>query len=236
MGPPENHQSTMGRREYRYERKFLIDELDAPRALALVKRHPALFSEIYPPRYINNIYFDHPLLDNYADNIDGSALRNKVRLRWYADLFGKVHHPTLEFKIKNGLMGTKISYPFPAFVFEKGFSEGAIQDLIRSSSLPEEALISLKSVEPVLLNRYLRWYLATPDQAFRITVDAKLTFYHLNKNNNQFIFHQVDRRSIVIELKYQREHDPQADRISAGFPFRMTRSSKYVQGIERVYL
>jgi len=213
-----------------------MDQLDAPQALALVKRHPALFSEIYPPRYINNIYFDHPLLDNYADNIDGSPLRNKIRLRWYSDLFGKVNQPTLELKIKDGLMGTKISYPFPEFVFEKGFSEQSLQDLIRSSTLPAEVLIPLRSVEPVLVNRYLRWYLATPDRAFRITVDAKLTFYHLNKTNNQFLFRQVDRRSIVVELKYQREHDPQADRISAGFPFRMTRSSKYVQGIERVYL
>jgi hypothetical protein len=39
----------------------------------------------------------------------------------------------------------------------------------------------------------------------------------------------------VVELKYQIEDDPRAQRIAAAFPFRMTRSSKYVQGIERVY-
>ena len=236
MDQVETDHSEQGRREYRYERKFLIDQLDAQQALALVKRHPALFSEIFPPRFINNIYFDHPLLDNYWDNIDGSTHRSKARLRWYHDLFGNVDQPTLEFKIKNGLMGTKISYPFPAFKFEKGFSEGDLQSWIEGSELPPEVILHLKSLEPVLVNRYRRWYLATPDQAFRVTVDTNLAFYHLNRTNNQFLFHQVDRRSIVIELKYQKEYDPLADRISAGFPFRMTRSSKYVQGIERVYL
>ena len=133
-------------------------------------------------------------------------------------------------------MGTKISYPFPDFNFQSKFSENYLRELIATSTLPQEVTFYLKTVEPVLTNRYLRWYLATPDQAFRVTVDADLTYYHINKFNNQFLFHQVDRQSIIVELKYQREHDPRADQISAGFPFRMTRSSKYVQGIERIYL
>ena len=224
------------KREYRYERKFYIDQLDGQEVLAFVKRHPALFSEIYPPRYINNIYFDHPLLGNYSDNIEGAPLRKKARVRWYQDLFGKVEGPTLEFKLKEGLMGTKISYPFPGFQFQNGFSGRYFRELIRSSNLPPEIILYLKTVEPVLANRYRRWYLATPDRAFRITVDADLTYIHLNKTNNQFLFQQTDRRSIILELKYPREHDPLADRISSGFPFRMTRSSKYVQGMERVYL
>lgn len=225
-----------GRREYRYERKFFINQLSSQEVLALVKRHPAFFSEIYPPRYINNIYFDHPLLLNFADNINGAPLRKKARIRWYHDLFGKVTQPMLEFKLKEGLMGTKISYPFPDFRFQKKFSEHYLREIINTSELPPEVILYLKTVEPVLTNRYQRWYLATPDRAYRVTVDVDLSYYHINKFNNQFLFHQVDRQAIIVELKYQQEHDPRVDRISAGFPFRMTRSSKYVQGIERVYL
>lgn len=224
------------RREYRYERKFFIDELDAAQALGLIKRHPALFSEIYPPRFINNIYFDSPWMESYTDNIDGAPRRRKARIRWYHDLFRQVDDPILELKIKEGLMGTKISYPFPEFDFQKGFSEICFRDLIRSSPMPPEMTYYLETVEPVLVNRYRRWYLATPDQAFRITLDAELSYYHLKKTNNQFLFRQADRQSVILEIKYQQEHDPLADRISSGFPFRMTRSSKYVQGIERVYL
>jgi hypothetical protein len=230
--PPEAENS----HEYRYERKFFIDQLNADQAISLVKRHPAMFSEIYPPRHINNLYFDTPLLDNYRENVDGALQRKKARVRWYHDLFREVEDPTLEFKIKDGLMGTKVSYAFPGFIFSKGFSEGWFRELVRSSGLPAEAVNFLMTVEPVLVNRYRRWYFATPDRAFRVTVDAGLTYYHLNKMDNQFLFHLQDRRSIVVELKYQREYDTGADRISSGFPFRMTRSSKYIQGIERVYL
>jgi len=223
-------------REYRYERKFFVDQLDAKQAISLIKRHPAMFSEIYPPRYINNIYMDSPLMENYYDNVDGVRERRKARIRWYHRLFRYVDDPLLEFKIKSGLMGTKAQFPFPEFPFGDGFSERFLKRLISTSTLPADVKAQLLSVEPVLLNRYLRWYFATPDRKFRLTVDTGLTFYHLNKFHNRFLYKQVDYNDIVIELKYQSEYDPQAVKITAGFPFRMTRSSKYVQGIERVYL
>ncbi|MBL7163975.1 MAG: polyphosphate polymerase domain-containing protein [Anaerolineales bacterium] len=223
-------------REYRYERKFFVDQLDAKQAIALIKGHPAMFSEIYPPRYINNIYMDDPWMENFFDNVDGVTERKKARLRWYHDLFRQVDDPLLEFKIKRGMVGTKAQYPFPAFAFDEGFTERGFKNVIRASDLPVDVKSALLALEPVLLNRYLRWYFATPDRRFRVTVDTGLTFYHLNKFSNRFIYKQVDYDDIVVELKYQSEDDPDAGRITAGFPFRMTRSSKYVQGIERVYL
>lgn len=223
-------------REYRYERKFFVDQLDAPQVIALLKLHPAMFAEIYPPRYINNIYMDTPWMENYFDNVAGLTERKKARLRWYHDLFQQIDAPQLEFKIKRGLVGTKLQYPFPAFSFGAGFNQERFTEIIREADLPQVAKNHLLSLEPVLVNRYKRWYFATPDRAFRVTVDADLTFYHLNKFSNRFLYKQINRHSIVVELKYQVEQDPQASRITAGFPFRMTRSSKYVQGIERVYL
>jgi hypothetical protein len=71
---------------------------------------------------------------------------------------------------------------------------------------------------------------------FRVTVDNGLTFYHLNKFSNHFLNKQVNYQDTVVELKYHKEDDPHADQIAAGFPFRVTRSSKYVQGIDKVYL
>jgi hypothetical protein len=235
MSQPEMAPTSQSRKEFRYERKFYLDQLDAQQTLGLIKRHPAMFSEIYPPRYINNIYFDHPLLDNYSDNIDGSPQRKKARVRWYHELFKEVENPILEFKIKNGLMGTKISFPFPGFSFQRGISANDFRQLINNSRMPPEAVAYLETVEPVLVNRYQRWYLATPNRAFRVTVDAGLTFFHFAKTSNQFLFRVKNHQDIVVELKYAREHDSVADRISSGFPFRMTRSSKYVQGIELVY-
>jgi len=46
----------------------------------------------------------------------------------------------------------------------------------------------------------------------------------------------VDHGKIVVELKYGQSLDTQADRVSGLFPFSVTKNSKYVSGIERVYL
>jgi len=89
-------------REYRYERKYFVDQLDARQAIALIKHHPAMFSELFPPRYINNIYFDSPLLSNYYDNVDGGPERKKARFRWYPDPFPRVEDLFLDLKIKKG--------------------------------------------------------------------------------------------------------------------------------------
>jgi len=94
-------------RESRYERKFLVDQLDAHQVRAMVKLHPSMFYEPYPPRYVNNLYLDTEGMENYLDNVSGVGERRKVRIRWYGDLFRDIEKPMLEFKIKNGLVGTK---------------------------------------------------------------------------------------------------------------------------------
>lgn len=93
----------------RYERKFLVDQLDAPAVIGLLKRHPAMFSEIYPPRQINNIYLDSPGMGSYFDNVDGVAERRKVRIRWYHDLLREVGDALLEVKVNAAGSGSKRS-------------------------------------------------------------------------------------------------------------------------------
>ncbi len=63
-----------------------------------------------------------------------------------------------------------------------------------------------------------------------------MTFYQVNKGNNRFMHKYVDHNHIVVEMKYAKPLDVQADRVSKFFPFSVTKNSKYVTGIERVYL
>jgi len=222
--------------DYRFERKFFVEHLDEHEMISLLKFHPAMFKEIFPPRFINNLYLEDPLVSSYHDNVDGLTERRKIRIRWYGDLLRLVDNPILEFKIKQGLAGKKLQYPFPAFTLDNSFTEKYYRTLVRGSDLPPDVKSCLASQEPVLLNRYYRWYFATPDLRFRVTIDTGLSFYHLNKYHNHFNNKQIDHENIVVELKYQSEDDIEGNQISSRFPFRMTRSSKYVQGIERVYL
>ena len=221
---------------YRYERKFLISEMDAAQARSILIRHKALFGEPYPPRYVNNVYLDTYDFDNYSDNLVGATERMKVRVRWYHDLFRYVDAPVLEFKVKKGMVGWKEQYPFPAFNFERGFSARAFRTIIRESDLPTQVKLRLGNVLPSLVNRYHRSYFATKDGRFRATIDTDLIYYKVNRLDNRFIVRQVDRRNIIVELKYDRANEADANRITSSLPFRLSRSSKYVQGMEAFFL
>ena len=221
---------------YRYESKFLIEALEAGQVRSLIQRHPAMFYAPFPPRVVNNLYLDTEELDYYHANLDGAAERCKIRVRWYGRIFGPIGDPVLEFKIKNGLVGTKRSYPFPAFNLNGDFSRRAFQEMVLASDLPEHVRHHLRTLNVVLCNSYQRWYYATQDQRYRVTVDLGMIYYRVRLFNNNFINRVRDDSRVIMEMKYEKPFELQAERIAGFFPFRLTRNSKYVTGIESVYL
>ena len=152
---------------FRYERKMLVTELDFHQIMALVKRHPAMFYQPYPPRYINNFYMDTKEMNHYQDNVVGSTNRLKVRIRWYHQLFGQAKKPVLEFKIKKGLVGTKQQYPLVPLLVDESYDHSALEIMLNQAVLPGLVREYLRSLDVVLLNRYYRHYFAT-----RITASA----------------------------------------------------------------
>lgn len=216
----------------RYERKFLLEGYEPAQVRALVLSHPAMFLEPFPPRYVNNIYFDTAWMEHYENNISGSPNRGKVRLRWYHDLTGKITDGTLEFKNKRGWVGWKESYPFPEFRFDAAMTYAELQAVIRNSELPAAVIERLCGYSVSLVNRYRREYYATVDNHFRITLDTDLSYYRIGRLSNSLFACSVDHGVIVVELKYGSEDELQAQRIASWFPFRLTRSSKYVRGVE----
>lgn len=221
-GPPEP----------RYERKFVVTGADVHQVHAVVLRNRAMFSEAYPPRRVNNIYLDTPLRSNYADNLLGAGNRIKARVRWYGALFGPAGSPTLEFKIKHGLVGWKETYPLPGFTIVPGFHARAfIRGL--AAVIPPEARARVAGAEPALVNSYHRWYFANRE-GFRLTLDDDLRYYRVHHLRNRFLVCSRDRRRVVVELKYPKELEMRAQRIAASFPFRVGRNSKYALGLEAV--
>jgi hypothetical protein len=220
-------------RSFRYERKFLITELDEAQVRSILGGHMAMFFEVYPPRYVNNIYLDTLSMRNYDDNLIGVADRMKVRIRWYHELFGLIAEPILEFKVKQGLVGWKDTYPFPAFNFDQGITERKVRVHIKEGEFPREVKHRLAGFRMSLVNRYLRSYFANYDGRFRVTIDTDQSFYKVNPLVNRFQVRDVNRDVVIVELKYEREHEESAERISNAFPFRVTRSSKYVDGVAR---
>ena len=219
---------------WRYERKFVVSELTKQEIEFIIKLHPAMFSEIYQQRFVNNIYFDTFKMNNYFDNIDGSKSRMKIRIRWYGDLFGTIEKPVLEFKIKDGLLGGKVSFPLIPFLVDARFQRETIANIVKSSDIPGNIKLEVLSLEPSLLNRYCRKYYQSADSSYRITIDSEMVFYQVNAHYNSFLHKSVDEVHTVLELKYNHDKDDDAERISNYFPFRMTKNSKYVHGLERL--
>ncbi len=218
---------------YRYERKFFITELSKHKVEAVVKLHPYIFNEIFYERQINNIYFDTHNFKNLHDNVDGVFDRTKVRVRWYGDLFGYIAKPILEIKIKKGLLGKKISVPIEPFDFNENSDLSGISKSI--DNINNEISDDLGHVIPTLLNRYTRKYYQSNDKKYRITIDSDQSFYYLNNKNNLYLNHYSDTESVILELKYDEAEEFNANNITTKFPFRVTKSSKYVNGIEKIF-
>jgi len=221
--------------DYRYERKFFIDNLSIHQVESMVKLNPLAFSEIYHRRYVNNIYFDTPEFLSYHDNIVGNSQRTKVRIRWYNELFGVIKNPVLEFKVKSGLVGRKVSFSLPMFELKKNFSSSQIEEIIQQSKIPEKVKLEIRCLGPTLLNRYSRKYFQSANGSYRITLDTDLVFYLIGCRNNSFLRKSIKDINVVLELKYNQYMDNNANHITNDFPFRLTKSSKYVTGIDRIY-
>ena len=221
--------------QLRYERKALIQGLSRASVEHHVKLHPAAFRRTFPPRMVNNVYLDTIDFQHYQTNVDGVQHRVKVRVRWYGDLLGRIEDPVLELKIRDGGVGRKEIYPVVPFDLGRGFCGKHVIDRILRPSLPKALREKIARLECKLLNRYARSYYRSRCRHFRVTVDSDQEFYRLRQTRNGLLEHNRDRESVILEIKYEREHDGEADRIAGPFPFPFTRMSKYVYGVERLY-
>lgn len=217
---------------YRYERKFTAPNKFTLKTIEqFIKRNKSLFREVFHIRQVNNIYFDSVGYNDYFDNVLGVSDRKKIRIRWYGDTFGEIRKPVLEVKIKKGIVGDKWSYKLTPFVLNNDFNNDLIQDVFKTSNLPLPILESTKMVTPTLLNFYSRKYFMSADNKFRVTLDFKLFYHRIDKRFNNFNFTPVSDDNKIIELKYGLLDDKVANAISTQFPFRLSKNSKYVNGV-----
>lgn len=216
--------------QYRYERKFFVSDLDSKQIQLILKLHPAHFKEIYHQRQVNNIYLDTCNFSNYYANLEGHNNRLKIRVRWYEDL-KKAIQPQLEFKIKTGLINKKSITFLESFTLNKSVP---LFKIINPDSQDQE-LLTFKNLQAVMFNTYQRQYFQDFAGQYRITIDEKLNFYSISNNKKINWQNQIKIPGTILELKYNLGAENSADRISNFFPFRLSRSSKYVMGMQNLY-
>ena len=220
--------------DYRFERKFVTNMMDHKGLELLVKTHPAMFTEIFWERQVNNIYFDTPALTYFFDNVVGKSQRRKVRIRWYGETNGLVEKPVLEFKVKSGMLGKKASFDLIPFNHNEIARLDFLEDIFRRSKIPDNILEELKGLKPSLLNRYRRRYYRSADHNYRFTIDYDLRYFDFSGVSIAMGIGKKDLHNTILELKYDQAHDDEAMEVTQHLPMRLSKSSKYVNGIDIV--
>lgn len=211
----------------------MVSSLDKYEIETHIKLHPAIFSEIFHERTINNIYLDWPGLNNFWENIIGQSQRLKVRIRWYGSMFGYIEKPILELKIKNGLLGGKLSFPLASFSLDTIIKLDDVIERIVNSGIPNLIKPDFSNLKFSLLNSYKRKYFLSSDKNFRVTIDSDVAFHSIKNQSNEFAARPHLSHEVIVEMKYEKELDDKANHISNQFIFKNTKSSKYVEGIKR---
>ena len=213
----------------RYERKFVFAQSDKNFVQQIIKHNPAGFREIYHKRQVNNIYFDTAGFKNYYDTINGTTNRVKVRLRWYNKTFDTAKTPVLEFKYKTGLVGKKLTFGLNSFDFSR-IDKQKVKNFILNSNLPAWVIDEIKTLYPVLINSYTRQYFLSFDNKYRFTLDYNLQYFNFN-----CIKFNENNPLTILELKYNIEHNSNAQRITNNLPVRLSNFSKYATAVEKIY-
>jgi SPX domain protein involved in polyphosphate accumulation len=102
--------------------------------------------------------------------------------------------------------------------------------------LPIPVENELLTLYPTLMNRYVRQYFISDDKKIRITLDKDLSFFRIHAGENFFKVSYHLSEDVIMEMKYDPGNETIANDVSQGFPFRITKSSKYVTGVQKLFV
>ena len=215
----------------RYEQKMVFDALRLDEVRSWVYTHPVVFRVAFPPRRVNNIYFDTLNRQLMVDHIQGVAARDKARFRWYGETW-QAENGQIEVKKKIGRLGYKRIQPVPGQIDLDRFSWREIVGLLKRQSDKDFAAL-FDSFFPSLINHYQREYYVSMDGKIRVTLDYGMAAFEQSFGFAPNIrFPQPQRNDVVIEMKAAKEHHRQIADALAAFPLRCLQNSKYLNGME----
>jgi hypothetical protein len=217
----------------RYEIKFVADATRYHELERWILLNPGGFRVSYPPRRVNNVYFDSQDLHAYAENLSGASERSKVRLRWYGET-DRPESTTLEVKRRRNQLGWKLYFPGGAL----DFRTRTWSDLRRQlrNHLPPAGRIWLDShPQPVLINRYHRKYFESPGGRLRATLDWRQTVLDQRLKARPNLRQRANLPdTLVLEIKFHRANHALGSEVTWGTPIRVSRNSKYMIGVQSI--
>jgi hypothetical protein len=213
----------------RYEIKIPIYDLPVHQIKRWVNLHPVAFRQTFPPRKVNNIYFDTPDNQSFQEHLDGVYERHKLRVRWYGSKV-KFVQSQLEIKKRYGDLGKKFIHPVDVEIDLQHLSWPEISKRIQIN-LPPGLSELIAASRPVMINSYHREYFQTANAAIRLTIDYQhhsfdQRFSSIPNCSFREPFHDVS----IIEIKAPSQAYKSAIQILAHFPLRANQFSKFIDG------
>ena len=217
----------------RYERKFVLNSFQRNYLIHQIKSSKLRFFEHHQQRFVNSIYLDTDNFNSYKQNIDGLQFREKYRIRWYGEFLNN-GNIFLEIKKKKNDLGKKIIIPLKKELNlnkKENFNIQRISNILSKSNIPQNLKIKLKTLKPKLFIRYRRAYFISKVYPIRITLDDMINY---KKIVNNLIFSKIfnkENKKLIVELKYPEKLNQQEFNYFLDLPMRLSRNSKYVEGI-----
>ena len=221
----------------RCESKILLTGVDKSILEQYVYSIPYCIKKSYDDRFVNSIYYDTINYNAFKDNLAGISNRYKTRLRWYNNLnnSGKFF---LEFKIKQGSIGSKHRIPLDLKLDLNIVRHSDIIDSVsKQLNSDDNILFNYSSHNPVVLVRYERSYYESNIYNIRITIDHKLKYYPQQYSGNlNILYNSRTYNMIIVEIKYHSNNNDMISDIVQYLPYRITKSSKYVMGVDSIMI
>lgn len=216
----------------RIEVKFAMENMDLMLVRRLLNDNCARIEHKGPISVINTLYFDDDQLSAYHENKAGLDRRWKVRLRWYGEAEGDFY---LEFKERHGNLSTKerfkvrLDSPIEALSFRE------LKKSIKAQ-IPRAAAYRFgERPDPIVLNHYHREYFYDNVNKIRLTLDSAIRCYdQLGRQRLSKRHPQALEGLVIVEAKMPSDARVSLDHALHPLKKRMTRSSKYVQCLEKL--
>lgn len=221
-------------KDSRLEIKFITHDVNYPLVVNWIKLNRENFKKRYIDRIVNNIYFDSFDYEAFKDNIYGSSSRMKIRYRWYSH-FKEQQSGKLEFKFKRNIFGWKKRFQVPNLKINSNLRLNTLTKNIKNILNSYEKIIFENNCEPKIINQYKREYYENYNKKFRVTIDTSHNIYDqrfckkVNLTKKSLI-----QKYIIVEFKFDRNNSHLSKTMLKTLPFRISRSSKYINSIRSV--
>tara|TARA_B110000238_G_C15984213_1_gene377403 strand:- start:40 stop:717 length:678 start_codon:yes stop_codon:yes gene_type:complete len=205
----------------RFEKKWLFKNTFYPEVLLSLYRSKFFFRQQHTSRFINSIYFDTNNLDCINDNLDGTNIRKKFRVRWYGNN-KSLNNPNLEIKYKKNFESYKKIYLLGKF---KNLDFTDINNIKLLSKYINNNILLNQNLKPINLIQYKRLYLISSNNLIRATLDYDIKSKKIINFLNPFF---SNFRDVILELKYETNLDNYVRTNLNQMNTRYSKSSKYI--------